>query len=102
MLMIMSIGQVIGICCGSPGLVLTMTGYQMTLLKIAVLTGLVGITFSFLLVQRFGGEGVVFCMSFSMAFSKILALFTVKNKLNIWTHVDLTRLDALVAQRRLR
>ncbi len=95
-LLILSAGQLINVWAGSCGLVLMLTGNQMLMMKISIVTGVLTILSSFLLVERYGSTGVAGAAALGIILQNILMLLAVRKKLKIWTHADFRYVTAIV------
>jgi O-antigen/teichoic acid export membrane protein len=90
-LLILSLGQLVNVWCGSCGNVLMMTGHQVLMLKISMISGILAVLLALLLAPEYGGTGVAGSMSTGIMLQNILMLLAVRRHLGIWTHLD-TRL----------
>lgn len=95
-LLILSTGQLINVWAGSCGLALMLTGNQMLMMKISIVTGLLTILSSLLLVERYGSTGVAGAAALGIILQNILMLLAVRKKLQIWTHADYRYVTAMV------
>ena len=88
-LLVLSIGQLVNVWCGSCGFVLMMTGHQVEMMKISVLCGTISIVIALTLVSELGGLGVATGVTVGLVMQNILMLLAVKRYLGIWTHLSL-------------
>jgi O-antigen/teichoic acid export membrane protein len=88
-LKILSFGKLMDVLAGSCGLALAMTGHQKTIMLISIVCCLFVISMSILLVNPYGLVGVASASAFGTILWNLLALFAVKQKINIWTHIKL-------------
>lgn len=84
-LALLSIGQLFNVWAGSCGLVLMLTGYQGTMMRLTLLSGLFTVSAALVLVARFGGAGVAAAISSGLVLQNLMMLFHVRKKLGIWT-----------------
>jgi len=83
-LAILATGQFINIATGSVSLLLMMTGYERTLQRITVGTGLLNIAMNAALIPTWGGIGAAIATTISVATLNIAGLVMVYRKLSIW------------------
>jgi O-antigen/teichoic acid export membrane protein len=86
-LIVLSCGQFIYICLGTPGLVLMMTGYQREIMLICFLSLIVTIIGSIIAAKYYGINGVAFATAAGLTGQACLQMFVVKYKLNISTQI---------------
>jgi O-antigen/teichoic acid export membrane protein len=72
LLVILSIGYTINVCCGPIGAVLSMIGKERFVSKALIASYVFNILMSFFLVQAFGATGVAISTSFSIAFYHVI------------------------------
>lgn len=84
-LMVLMIGQFVNVFCGSVGYILTMTGNELKMRNILLVTAVVNIILSVVLVQSYGGIGVAIGTAFSMILWNVWAIFEVKRQLGFWS-----------------
>jgi len=87
-LVILSVGQVVNVWGGASGLVLMLTGHQMTMMVISLVSGLVTIVAALLLVRGFQGFGVAMASAGGVVMQNLLMLFFTKKQIGIWTMAD--------------
>jgi len=92
-LMILSFGQLVNVLSGSCAVVLMMTGLQVALLRITILSGVVSFCGGVFLIDTYGIEGVAFAFALGMIVQNISMLLMVKFKLDIWTGIDFRLLN---------
>gem|GEM_PF-2353169 len=84
-LIILAIGQVINATCGSPGVVLQMTGHQALLMRITLLTTTINIIFNVLVVERYGAVGVASVTAFSLFIQNVASTYYAYKKVGVVT-----------------
>jgi len=82
-LLILLPGQLLNICCGSVGLILSLTGYQYYTAIIFAASSFVNISLNFLLIPAYGMIGAAISTTISVCFWNILMAFYVIRKLKI-------------------
>ena len=83
MLLILSLGQLMNLACGSVGTALGMIGYESGMLR-AVAAGAVGnVTLNLMLVPAFGGIGAAMAAATSMAVMNILMVILLRRRTGI-------------------
>ena len=86
-LFILSLGQLANVWAGSCGLTLMLTGHQMTMLAITMISGSITVVGALLLVGPYGAVGVASSAAFGMVLQNVFMLVSVKRKVGIWTHI---------------
>lgn len=94
-LIILGFGQLINVWAGSCGQVLMLTGHQKTMMLITLFCGFITVIMAWFLVKFYQGIGVAIAGAIGMALQNFLMLLLVKNKLGIWTHVNLKNIKQL-------
>lgn len=89
MLVILSVGQLANVWAGLCGQTLILTGHQMTMMVIAIVSGLFMIIGAWLLVEAYGGIGVASAAATGIIIQNVLMVLFAKSKVGIWTHVDI-------------
>lgn len=84
-LMVLTVGQFINVICGSVGYILTMTGNEVKMRNIMLVTALINVVLSIVLVQFFGVIGVALGTTCSIILWNIWAMVEVKKQLGFWT-----------------
>ena len=84
-LYILAFGQLVSVMCGSVGFLLTMTGYEKEMKKIAIRSGIVSIIAAVAMTSWFGATGAAISISFSLIFQNIYAVTSVRRLLGINT-----------------
>lgn len=84
-LMILAIGQLVNVICGSVAYLLSMTGHEKKLRNIFLMTALFNIFLSLLLVQQYGEIGVAFATMISTVIWNLWAMLEVRKRLGFWT-----------------
>ena len=87
-LVILSIGQLANVWSGSCGLTLMMTGHQVTMMAITLLSGLLSVTGACWLVRDYAGDGVAMAAAISMVIHNIVVLLYAKKRTGVWTHAN--------------
>lgn len=87
--MILAIGIVSHVLSGSCGLTLAMTGHQIDLMRISLISGLLTLLLSVILVNYFGLLGAAGAASAGYLIKNIWLLLAVKQKVGIWTGATL-------------
>jgi len=88
-LILLSLGQLVNVWCGSCGYVLMMTGHQIAMMKISILCGAISVALAFYLIPGFGGPGAAASVSTGLIIQNLLMLFAVRRHLGIWTQIDI-------------
>lgn len=88
-LIALSVGQLVNVWSGSCGYVLMMTGHQVVMMKISVFCGMIAVALAFYLVPGFGGLGAAISASVALIVQNLLMLFAVRQRLGIWTQIDI-------------
>ena len=91
-LITLSLGHLVNVWSGSCGYVLMMTGHQIAMMKISILSGAISVALAFLLVPGFGGFGAAASVSIGLVIQNLLMLFAVRRYLGIWTQIDISLL----------
>ena len=88
LLVILCIGQVVNVCMGSVGLVLTMTGYEKQALRAQVITILLTITLLIILIPIFQATGAAIAVSLGLICWNFIMAFDVYRLtgLKTWIH----------------
>ncbi len=89
MLVILSVGQLASVWTGSCGQALMLTGHQMTLMMITIVSGLSTIIGAWLLINAYGGVGVASAAAAGIIIQNLLMVLYAKKKVGVWTHVDI-------------
>ena len=84
-LWILLIGQTVNTISGPVGYILMMIGEEKVFRNITIITSFINITLNYLLVQRFGINGVAFATAISLSLLNIISLIYIKTKLGFWT-----------------
>jgi O-antigen/teichoic acid export membrane protein len=93
-LTILSLGQVANVLAGACGPALMMTGHQVIMMRITVVTGVGAVVLSIIAAQTFGLLGIAVAMASGMIIQNVLMVAYAKTSLGIWTHAsfDIRRL----------
>lgn len=97
-LLILSLGQLVNVWCGSCGNVLMMTGHQVLMMKTSVMCGILAVLLALFLAPEYGGPGVAASMSIGIMLQNTLMLLAVKRHLGIWTHLDMRLIWSNIAR----
>ena len=89
-LFILSVGQLVNVLAGSCGLVLMLTGHQMTMMLITCFSSSITAFAAILSVTTFGGIGVAVAAAGGMMLQNLLMLIYAKKKTDVWTHIGLS------------
>jgi O-antigen/teichoic acid export membrane protein len=84
-LLILTVGQLINVACGSVGYILMTSGHEKIVRNIMMTTALINVFLNIQLVQVFGIEGVAISTMVSVAIWNIWMLLSVKKYLGFWT-----------------
>lgn len=84
-LVILALGQMVNVVCGSVGYLLSMTGKEHTFRNIMLLTAVFNIILSVFLVQDYAAYGVAFSTAFSVIVWNLWSMYEVKKHLGFWT-----------------
>lgn len=91
-LVIMALGQAINVFTGSPGVLLSMSDRQATLMRASLAGGLIGVATSALLVQEFGAVGAAVGYAAGLAMQNILMAVICRRSLGIKTYAGIGQL----------
>jgi len=89
LLLILSLGQLSNVLCGSAGYTLMMTGRQQDMMWFTAAAGVLMIGLGLLLVKPYGAIGVACAAAFSLGMQSLVMWWRVKAALGIWTHAPL-------------
>ena len=84
-LIVLTIGQLINVACGSVGYILMTSGHEKTVRDIMMVTAAINIVLSIYLVQYIGVLGVAIATMISVVILNISMLYSVKKYLGFWT-----------------
>ncbi len=84
-LMILALGQLINVACGSVVYLLMMSGHEKTVRNVMLSTAAINIALNILLVQRYGIEGVAVATAASVVIWNTWMLFAVRKYLGFWS-----------------
>ena len=85
LLVILALGQVARVVAGPAPLVLSMTGYQRDVMLVGILTSLLTLLALVLLAPRFGGYGVAWAITGSIAGHSLVLALIVRIRLRVLT-----------------
>lgn len=91
-LVIMALGQAINVFTGSPGVLLSMSDRQATLMRVSLAGGLIGVVTSGLLVWKLGAVGAAAGYATGLATQNVLMAVICRRSLGIKTHAGLSQL----------
>jgi O-antigen/teichoic acid export membrane protein len=89
-LVILSVGQLLNVLAGSCSLVLSMTGHQQVNMVVMLITATVAVVSGILLTQAYGMVGTAVSSALALGLQNILMVVIAKQKLGIWTHVNVS------------
>ncbi len=84
-LTLLVIGQVVNAATGSVGIFLNMTGHQVVLKNIVLVTLIINVLLNYILIPLYGIEGAAVTSMLSALFSNVYAAYYVRRKLNYTT-----------------
>lgn len=84
-LVILSLGHVFNVLSGACGLTLTMTGHQLIMMIITIISGALTILMAIVLGGYYGINGVASAFSLGLIFQNVFMLLAVKKYVGIWT-----------------
>lgn len=90
------IGQLVGIYFGSCGQTLIMTGYERSMMKITVLTGLSTLIAGYILVNLIGTSGVAAAYSVGLMFQNFFMWRTAKSRTGLSTNASISMVPIVV------
>ena len=95
-LVLFAIGHLVNVWAGSCGLTLLMTGHQVSMMVISIVSGLLLVVGSLIVVRPFGTVGVA-CVSVSvMGLQNLLAVVAARLYVGVWTNASNTGLKELL------
>jgi O-antigen/teichoic acid export membrane protein len=83
-LVVLTVGQLVNVTCGSVGCLLVMTGNEKIMRNIILITAAMNIILNVLLVREYGPIGVAYATAFSTVMWNIWAMVSVKKRLGFW------------------
>lgn len=86
-LVLLSLGQIVAAWSGSSGLALVMTGHQTTIMKVAILSGVITVVLALLLVANFGAVGVAAASAMGISFQSMVLWLKAREQTGLWTHM---------------
>lgn len=84
-LVVLTLGQMVNVSCGSVGLLLAMTGHEKTMRNILLTTAILTVTMGVILARHFGITGVAYSTAIGMCLWNVWMLVEVRGKLGFWT-----------------
>ncbi len=94
-LALLSLGHLVNVAAGSCGLILMLTGHQMAMLRISLLSGVLAILAMLWAAPLYGPVGIAAAAATGMTLQNLLMLVTAHRRTQIWTHMDLRHLLAI-------
>ncbi|MCH7777496.1 MAG: oligosaccharide flippase family protein [Gemmatimonadetes bacterium] len=94
-LVLLSLGHLVNAAAGPCGLVLMLTGHQMAMFRISLLSGVLALLGMLWAAPRYGPVGIAAAAATGMTLQNLLMLVTAHRRMQIWTHVDLRHLLAI-------
>jgi O-antigen/teichoic acid export membrane protein len=82
-LLILLPGQFLNVCCGSVGLLLSLTGHQLSTAKILLGSSLLNVLLNFILIPHYGMVGAALANTLAVCSWNIVMTYTVSRKLGI-------------------
>lgn len=95
-LVVLSLGQWLGVWVGSCGYALMMTGNQKTMMAITVFCGALTVAAGLITVREYGMIGVAASMAAGRSLQCVLMLLGARFTIGIWTHMSLKSLPELL------
>jgi O-antigen/teichoic acid export membrane protein len=95
-LVMLSIGQIINAWAGSCGLTLMMTGHQVLMMQITLVSGGITVMLSLSLVGYYGIVGVATAAAVGLIIQNICMWLGAKLTTGMWTHFDINQLTHLI------
>jgi len=96
-LMILSVGQIIGVGTGGVGMILIMTGHHFKWFKLTIVSFGINITVNIIAIQKWGLIGAALGTAFATATLYVLGLLSVKKNLNMWPYDSRYRKGVIAA-----
>ncbi|CAH7388039.1 Flippase [Vibrio chagasii] len=87
-LKVLCIGQVVNLCCGSVGVVLNMTGNELSTVKALIVSIILSIALLFLLVPIYGALGAAWSVTISLSVWNLIMAFEVKRLTGLRTWIS--------------
>ncbi len=84
-LVILTVGQFVNAACGSVGYILQMTGKQVIVQNVILMSLIINIVFNYLLIPIYGIFGASFASVISVIFWNLVFLLYIKVKYGFWT-----------------
>ena len=88
-LVLLSVANLVKVFGGSCGVNLLMTGHQMALLMITVISSIMTIGLSLILVETYRGEGIASALIVGFFIQNLISVLYTKKVNGIWTHADI-------------
>jgi len=89
-LLFLSLGQLVNVWVGAAVVTLMMTGLEIFIMTLSVVTGAFNILMSVYAASRYGADGVAIVYCITIASHALLAFLLVRWRLGIWTHMSLS------------
>jgi O-antigen/teichoic acid export membrane protein len=88
LLMVLGLGNLVGVWVGSSGIVMPMTGHQTLKMVISVFAAATTIAAGFISVRYYGALGVAVCTAAGMALQSVLEWLGTRFTTGMWTHMS--------------
>lgn len=83
-LVIVSLGQLVNVACGSVFIILSMTGEQVFIYRLMFLSFILGAALNYILISLFGVYGSAIAYSIVLAFQNIFGIQYIRRKFKFW------------------
>lgn len=85
LLFLLSMGQFVMVWGGAAGIVLMMTGHQVSMMAITGFSGMLSVLLAIGLMGKYGSTGVAVATAFGSIVQSVCMVIAVKRKINVWT-----------------
>lgn len=85
-LILLALGNLVSVACGSAAYMLIMAGKQKIFMSVTIFAGLVAIVLSLILVGEYGAFGVASAAAIGLALQCLLMWGAVRKECGVWTH----------------
>ena len=85
LLYLLSTGQFVLVWGGAAGIVLMMTGHQVSMMVITGFSGMLSVLMAIGLIGKYGATGVAAATALGSIMQSVCMVIAVKRKLNVWT-----------------
>lgn len=96
LLALLGLGQMVHVWMGSVWQVLTMTGYQVTMMVVVIPMVLLTVAGTIWGAQHYGAAGVACGATIGLVLTDLVLLLAVRKKVGVWTHISFTTLLKLL------